>query len=205
MYPKVTLEFESNTLALNEYVDGPYHIRTTATVSGTLEMINIRSVNPANANQQALKIQARAAANQLFAQLKVEKVSGSLTDNPELTLGLNNHLYQISLEHMVTPSGDVTLSGELIKQIQNILKNGWQISGEIAFRVNMTATRRHNSNSKLAVDIDDVEDYVTKHWLTIGSFLSRQVFRLFTASEDVMEAGGAFIGSNPEVLLVFVS
>jgi hypothetical protein len=69
----------------------------------------------------------------------------------------------------------------------------------------MTATRRHNSNSKLAVDIDDVEDYVTKHWLTIGSFLSRQVFRLFTTSEDVMEAGGAFIGSNPEVLLVFVS
>jgi type VI secretion system secreted protein VgrG len=176
MYPKVTLEFESNTLALNEYVDGPYHIRTTATVSGTLEMINIRSVNPANANQQALKIQARAAANQLFAQLKVEKIEGDLPESATMTLGLEGNDITISLSLTAIKMGVIILRGNILKSINPLIRRAWKISGDLSFQVIITATKKSNDSQ---TDLGgDFKKYLYNYSEKISRYFSNQSFEL---------------------------
>ena len=211
MYPKVTLEFESNTLALNEYIDGPYHIQTTATVSGTIDMVNTHSVNPMVVDQEGLKAQAKAAANQLFAELKVERVEGNLAGGASMSLGFENQNYQITLTSQ--PQGFIpntyVLTGSLTKKLSEIKENNWKLSGSVTIEITMTAIKKKNNSGSLSSDISkdwqETKDYVNQHWKEISITLLRYSGRIVTASSETAEGAEMVISTNPELIaLVFV-
>ena len=182
MYPKVTLEFESNTLALNEYIDGPYHIQTTATVSGELDMVNTHSVNPMVVDKEGLKAQAKAAANQLFAELKVGKIDGDFPKDVNITLGLENSLISISLLPDLTFNYGIRLIGQVHKDLQNLMKGAWKISGSVTFTIIMTAVKNnshgHASSKSFQEAWEDISSYLQRDTLQLFDSIKGQVFKL---------------------------
>ena len=199
MYPKVTLEFESNTLALNEYIDGPYHIQTTATVSGTIDMVNTHSVNPMVVDKEGLKAQAKAAANQLFAELKVGKIDGDLNDHATMILGLENQNLEIALSPPITIPGGYRLYGEVADSLQPIEKNNWKITGNVTTSISITATKNNNSDGAFSRDLqkdwDDIKDYLSSHAIPIADSMAQQAFRAVKFAGNNIAEGGDILGT----------
>lgn len=186
-YPRIAVEFKTKELAIPDYNDGDYNIQTRVTVSGKVEMLSDKKVDPQTANKPQLQAQARASVEQLFSKVVVKSLTGNLTKNVTMTLGLENQDYQVSLVIIGNlPRGiGFILKGKLTQKAQKLRQNNWQISGSLTFDVTIFASKKNNDGDTES-NWDELTSYLHANIKQIGEAIGPQLLRLASQLQGVL-------------------